>query len=157
MSDRTRIDRVVEGALARASSEREAFLDAGCDGDVALCREVESLLAQASRADSFLEEPAAGPSLIGRSLGPYRIVASIGAGGMGEVYRVRDTKLERDVAIKILRRRLLQSDRRRRRATHNAAARSTQGILMMSVALTCEQAESSRRRPESMLRAARLC
>jgi len=102
MSDRTRIDRVVEGALACASGEREAFLDAACDGDITLRREVESLLAQASRADSFLEEPAAAPSLIGRSLGPYRIVASIGAGGMGEVYRARDTKLERDVAIKIL-------------------------------------------------------
>src|SRR5262249_27752882 len=35
-------------------------------------------------------------------LGPYEVVAAIGAGGMGEVYRARDTKLNRDVAIKIL-------------------------------------------------------
>ena len=38
----------------------------------------------------------------GTRLGPYAIVAPLGAGGMGEVYRARDTKLERDVAIKIL-------------------------------------------------------
>jgi serine/threonine protein kinase len=38
----------------------------------------------------------------GTKLGPYEIVAPIGAGGMGEVYRARDTKLNRDVALKIL-------------------------------------------------------
>jgi len=38
----------------------------------------------------------------GRRLGPYEVVALIGAGGMGEVYRARDTKLGRDVALKIL-------------------------------------------------------
>ena len=38
----------------------------------------------------------------GARLGPYEIVASLGAGGMGEVYRARDTRLSRDVAIKIL-------------------------------------------------------
>jgi len=40
--------------------------------------------------------------LIGTRLGPYEIVSLLGAGGMGEVYRARDTKLGRDVAIKIL-------------------------------------------------------
>ena len=39
---------------------------------------------------------------LGTRLGPYEIVAPIGAGGMGEVYRARDTRLERTVAIKIL-------------------------------------------------------
>ena len=38
----------------------------------------------------------------GTHLGPYEIVAPIGAGGMGEVYRARDTRLNRDVAIKVL-------------------------------------------------------
>src|ERR1700693_6086295 len=38
----------------------------------------------------------------GTRVGPYEIVAAIGAGGMGEVYRARDTKLNRDVALKIL-------------------------------------------------------
>ena len=38
----------------------------------------------------------------GARLGPYEIVSALGAGGMGEVYRARDTKLNRDVAIKVL-------------------------------------------------------
>ena len=40
--------------------------------------------------------------MIGRQLGPYQIVAKLGAGGMGEVYRARDTKLNREAAIKVL-------------------------------------------------------
>ena len=42
------------------------------------------------------------PLAAGTRLGPYEIVAPIGAGGMGEVYRARDTTLRRDVALKIL-------------------------------------------------------
>src|SRR5260370_3636388 len=42
------------------------------------------------------------PLSAGTNLGPYEILASIGAGGMGEVYRARDTRLKRDVAIKVL-------------------------------------------------------
>ena len=42
------------------------------------------------------------PLTVGTRLGPYDIVAPIGAGGMGEVYRARDTKLNREVAIKVL-------------------------------------------------------
>ena len=83
-----------------------------CAGDDALRREVESLLTQASGAAGFLSTPAAarageilgdGASLIGRTLGPYAIQARLGAGGMGEVFRARDTKLGREVAFKILR------------------------------------------------------
>ena len=81
-----------------------------CDGDEALRQEVQSLLEYEARSARFLERPAAAvaapadgmPSMIDRQLGPYTIVAPLGAGGMGEVYRARDSKLGRDVAIKIL-------------------------------------------------------
>ena len=75
--------------------------------------EVESLLRYEPHRSRFLETPAAvvandipggldASQMIGRQLGPYTIVAPLGAGGMGEVYRARDSKLGRDVAIKIL-------------------------------------------------------
>src|SRR5206468_8967457 len=60
----------------------------------------------------------------GRRLGPYEIVAPIGAGGMGEVYRARDTRLHREVALKILPRALVADPARRERFVQEARAAS---------------------------------
>ena len=104
-----RLKEVFEGARALALDARPAYLAAACNGDEALRQEVETLLASHARAASFLETPAVlfddtcgRKSLEGQRLGLYQIAARIGTGGMGEVYRARDTKLNRDVAIKVL-------------------------------------------------------
>jgi len=106
------VERLFHDAAARPPHERAAFLLDSSAGDDALRREVESLLEESSRADAFLEGPAVGPAallatqrrskLIGRRLSEYEVQEWIGAGGMGEVYRARDVKLGRDVAIKVL-------------------------------------------------------
>jgi Tol biopolymer transport system component len=109
----SRVEWICHEALALDEAAREAFVADACAGDEVLRREVESLLRQQSQANGFLSEPALvgaaqrlatefGRSLIGRKLGAYQIQSLLGAGGMGEVYRARDTTLGRDVAIKIL-------------------------------------------------------
>jgi serine/threonine protein kinase/Tol biopolymer transport system component len=107
------IERLYFAALEREESLRAAYLHKACAGDEGLRREVESLLSQEKRGDALLEVPAlemaasamakdSELSLHEELLGSYKIASSLGAGGMGEVYQARDTKLNRDVAIKVL-------------------------------------------------------
>jgi eukaryotic-like serine/threonine-protein kinase len=107
---RSRIEEVCDAALDRDAGERAAFIASACGDDRALRQEVEALLAHAQSAEGFLGAPIGAvavqvlgvTSLVGRQIGAYTIHARLGAGGMGEVYRARDTKLGRDVAIKVL-------------------------------------------------------
>ena len=113
-----KIRRVIEAAVSLSPAQREAFLQAAAKEDPDLRGEVDSLLAR-DRSDSFLQDPAVQASDIlrflqggtvapktkfppGTRLGNYAVLSSLGAGGMGEVYKAKDLRLGREVAIKVL-------------------------------------------------------
>src|SRR5450759_1792237 len=93
--------RIYEEALARDDAARAAYLDTACGADATLRREVEALLAEPSAARSVLDTPPWTPPTlaVGQRLGPYEVLGVLGAGGMGTVYKARDTRLNRTVAI----------------------------------------------------------
>jgi eukaryotic-like serine/threonine-protein kinase len=121
----TRVKALFQAAMERPATERDAFVAAAAGDDGALRRNVESLFSAEAVNVSFLDRlPVAAeavrtdvssvlpasmnptqshPTLApGHRIGSYDVVAPLGAGAMGEVYRARDTKLNRDVALKVL-------------------------------------------------------
>ena len=92
-----RVKEILYAALELEVEQRSSYLDQACAGDLSLRQEVDSLIVSQSEIDEhFLEDLPVRPvdggsvrSLVGRSIGPYRIVEEIGSGGMGDVYRCR--------------------------------------------------------------------
>jgi len=130
MTSWTRIRDVFEAALELDPIERQKLLDERCDGQPGLRSEVLRLLAADESeataldrladglladlgADLGADRPAENP-LIGRSVGAYRIMAEIAAGGMGTVYAAQQEQPDRRVAVKVMKRELASTDGRRR-------------------------------------------
>jgi hypothetical protein len=122
------IENCYHAAMRRPVPERAAFLAKACADDPELRGEVDSMLAQ--QADSFLESaplPAIKTLSPGAKLGNFEIVEPIGRGGMGEVYRARDSRLKRDVAFKALPAGLARDPDRIARFEHEARAAGAAG------------------------------
>jgi non-specific serine/threonine protein kinase/serine/threonine-protein kinase len=113
-----RLKDLFDGALAVEPERRAAWLHDACGADPTLVRDVFSLLASHEGAGRFLERPAlegglnvaaseeGGEDLSGRRIGPYEVLALIGRGGMGAVYRAQraDEAYHQVVALKVVRR-----------------------------------------------------
>ena len=130
-----KIDRLFHQTLEREPGERTVFLAQACADDESLRTEVEALIASHDRAETFIETPpsdlaaellAKGRTAldIGQAVGPYKIVSVLGTGGMGEVYLVQDTRLGRQVALKLLSAQFTIDTERVRRFEQEARAAS---------------------------------
>jgi serine/threonine protein kinase/Flp pilus assembly protein TadD len=140
------IEALFQRALEHDSAERSGFLDQACAGDQSLRREVEVLIAAHEKAGSFIESPAfeveardladearqatddsvkrAAALIAGQSISHYRIIEQLGEGGMGEVYLAQDTRLGRQIALKLLPAQFTRDAERVRRFEQEARAAS---------------------------------
>src|SRR2546426_7835108 len=130
------VKNLFHSALERESNHRALFLDEACAGDASLRREVEALIASHEQTGSFIDSPAyelgaelltedQAEKLVGQRVAHYQIVALLGSGGMGEVYLAHDTRLGREIALKLLPAQFTTDKDRLRRFEQEAHAAST--------------------------------
>ena len=125
------VDSLLQSVLERRPEDREAFLRQACGDDHRLESEVRSLLALERKAGSFLQTPVmeadlpkTTSSLAGKTISHYRVIEKLAEGGMGTVWKARDTRLSRYVALKLLHAAALNDPERKRRFVQEARAAS---------------------------------
>jgi hypothetical protein len=129
----SRVAALFHEARQRHGRERADFLDASCGGDAQLRAELEGLLGADAEADGFLDGSGPGVASLllddagtamapGSTVGPYRVVRTLGLGGMGMVYLAEDTRLARPVTLKVLHPRDTTDEKRRERLRLEARA-----------------------------------
>jgi serine/threonine protein kinase len=127
------VEEIFHAALDQEPDRVGAFLDTACEGDEALRRKVEALLASHQGAGSFIEITVAGIAtriieneqadlLVGQTIGHYKISKRIGTGGMGEVYLATDITAGRKAALKLLPERFTSDADRLKRFQQEARA-----------------------------------
>jgi serine/threonine protein kinase len=151
------LDNLFHAALERAPEQRAAFLDEACAGDESMRKQVDALLSAHEEAGSFIDAPAFEAearaladspehpdSIVGQVISHYRIISSLGAGGMGEVYLAHDMALGRQVALKLLPARFIGDGERLRRFEQEARAASALNHPNILTVYEIGQAESLR-------------
>jgi serine/threonine protein kinase/Flp pilus assembly protein TadD len=129
------VDQIFQAALERAPAERAAFLDQACGDNTELRSKVEALISSDEEAGSFIERPAFevaakmmadedSKDVTGQAIGPYQILSRLGSGGMGDVYLAHDSRLDRNVALKLLPKYFPSDEQRLRRFEQEARAAS---------------------------------
>jgi eukaryotic-like serine/threonine-protein kinase len=144
------VSEIFHQALDLTPEERLKYLQRVCAGNDSLRVIVESLLKANEESDSFFDWPAAARiSLSSPELKPremvahYEIRSLLGEGGMGRVYLAEDTKLRREVALKVLSAELSSSDRRRRFLREARAAAALDHPSICAIYEVGEAAENS--------------